>query len=57
MDTNIFIGIAVLFLTQILTVGALLTVLKLLHWVFAYDDRLTMQYRQDKFKRENREII
>jgi len=53
MDTNIFIGIAVLFGSVILNVGALLAALKVLVWVFEIEDRETRDYYRAKFKRDN----
>jgi len=44
MDPNIFIGIAVLFLQTVLTVGGLLIVLKILHHVFEWEDAYERKY-------------
>jgi len=38
MDPNIFIGVAVLFGTNLLTAGLLLVALKTLWWVFEWED-------------------
>jgi len=53
MDYETGLGIAMMFLGSLMTACLTLTVVKILHWIFEYEDRVERPFIRAAFKERN----